>query len=107
MARGRIKISIDEIENRYFDHLAGTGSYGAIDFTMHVLDYDFRKAIAFLGGNSIVNLPKRSEPSKRSRQVSPPKCNRLDQDKWIAVENYLHFKRGLSLKFLNFMKKKN
>lgn len=95
-------VSLDLERQLYFDHLAGVGGKGAINLVMHLQRCDFKQAIEFLGGTRVFDIVPQ-KPRKSRKALNRQKCNVLDRTCWQTVFDYLHRKRGLSDRFLNYM----
>lgn len=81
-------ISIND--NKFFDHYAGKGGSGAIDFTMHVRNCSFQEAVEQLARERPTHSSQISKQEEKR-----PKCNIRDETKWGSVRNYLVNERGL------------
>ncbi|MDJ0589566.1 MAG: toprim domain-containing protein [Pleurocapsa sp. MO_226.B13] len=91
-------ISIDASRGVFFDHLAQTGSGGAISLVTHVMQCDFVTAMDFLWGKPVDFTPKTASKIIQAKVKEPeklPRCNRRDRTKWKNVREYLIDRRGL------------
>ena len=89
-------------DQKFYDHLAMKGGYGAIDLVMHVQGSNFKQALDWLSfcGSSLPpqrslpqQLPQLPATSQSDRQPFQPPTP--DKSKWSAVRQYLLEKRGL------------
>lgn len=92
---------------KFYDHLAGKGGYGAIDLTLHVRGGEFKDALAWLSGRAAYAFTAGANSSRQPRRVvprcsqietsgKPPSCNVRDRSRWETVKRYLTQQRGLS-----------
>jgi hypothetical protein len=82
---------------KFYDHLAQKGGYGAIDLVMHVQERNFNEAVDWLS-NDISKLPRlqaRSPQPQISQERQPFQPPVPDEDKWQQVREYLIEQRGL------------
>lgn len=82
-------ISIND--NKFFDHYAGQGGVGAINFVMYIREISFQEAMSWLtNGASQWTHPVIERPEEK-----PKKCNIRDESRWKAAKTYLTKQRGL------------
>jgi hypothetical protein len=89
-------------DQKFYDHLAMKGGYGAIDLVMHLQGSNFKQALDWLSFGASRLPPQRSLPQQglklstttqpEHQPFQPPTS---DQSKWLAVRQYLLQKRGL------------
>ena len=93
---GRISVQ----ESKFYNHTTGEGGIGAIDLVMHLENYDFNDAVAWLGGNirrkSKLIRKKNSEINTETlQQKSKLPIPEADPSKLDHVKQYLIEKRAI------------
>lgn len=89
-------ISIND--QKFYDHLALKGGYGAIDLVMHVQGRNFKEALDWLSNGASYlpppqqRAPQQKPPLEEQKPFQPPS---KDESKWAAVREYLVKKRKL------------
>lgn len=79
-------------EQKFYDHLALKGGYGAIDLVMHVQGRNFKDALNWLsdGASSMPLSRERSPQPEATLTERPPFQPPVpDESKWLAVQRYL------------------
>ncbi|PSB43219.1 hypothetical protein C7B80_24870, partial [Cyanosarcina cf. burmensis CCALA 770] len=89
-------------DQKFYDHLALKGGYGAIDLVMHVQGSNFKQALDWLSFGASCLPPQRSLPQQGLKLSTTDRSERQpfqppapDKSKWSAVRQYLLEKRGL------------
>jgi hypothetical protein len=78
---------------KFYDHLAQKGGYGAIDLVMHVQGRNFKEALDWLSNGASYVSPERSLQQKL--EPKPFQLPVADESKWAAVRQYLTQTRQL------------
>lgn len=99
---------------KFYDHLAQEGGYGAIDLVMHVQGRNFKEAVDWLSnGISELSVPqehsRRGKPSSVASSPQPQKLQEPqpfqppvpDENKWQEVKHYLVQQRGLPVSLVD------
>lgn len=85
-------------DQKFYDHLALKGGYGALDLVMHVQGRNFKEALDWLtsGASLVSQLPQRTSQPKASIAERPPfQPPTPVEEKWHSVRRYLVETRGL------------
>jgi hypothetical protein len=81
---------------KFMDWLADQGGGGAIDLVMHVQNVDFKAAVQWLSGQTL--MPRTTYPTWQGEETEPRtlKMPEPDQRRWDSVRQYLTETRKLS-----------
>ncbi len=81
---------------KFMDWLADQGGGGAIDLVMHVQHVDFKAAVQWLSGQTL--MPRTTYPTWQAEETEPRtlKMPEPDQRRWDSVRQYLTETRKLS-----------
>ncbi len=83
----------------WYDHELSTGSGGAIDIVMHVLNVNYSQALEYLGEVSAIVVQK--ESANEGRVYAKPPAN--IQQNFVNVAFYLHEKRRIKPNVIDWL----
>jgi len=87
-------------DQKFYDHHAKQGGYGAIDLVKSVQARDFKEALQWLADSSLElpPVPRQSSPHPKAQEERQPfQPPAPDESKWLAVRQYLVEKRQLPI----------